>query len=102
MKPEGVVGNVRALRLKKKGVRVMEDTLEFIDLSKVEITEQVQESPDGFMLNKGAYFIEKSRCRTYYEILSWVLQLSGKVWVDRELILEFIEKACVEADLPRP
>ncbi|MCF8039883.1 MAG: hypothetical protein K9K79_11270 [Desulfohalobiaceae bacterium] len=77
-------------------------SISLIDLSEVEVPEHIQETPDGFMLNQGRYFIEKDRCRSYYEILSWALQLTEKTWVGREVIREFIEKASAAAGLERP
>lgn len=79
-----------------------EEPISFIDITEVEVPEHIQETSDGFMLNQGRYFIEKSRCRTYHEILSWALQLTEKTWVGREVIREFIEKASAAAGLERP
>lgn len=39
------------------------------------------------------YEIHKDRCKTYKDIVDWVLQLSSKNWTDKILIERFIEVA---------
>ena len=49
----------------------------------------------------GDYPIEKTRCDTYEKILSWILHLSEKAWVDNETIYDFTEAAMRHANIKR-
>lgn len=40
------------------------------------------------------YDIPLEKCNTYEGILSWVLQLSEKTWIEREDLRYFIKLAC--------
>lgn len=68
------------------------------------ISEYITEDKEFIYLqmkeNKGSYYpIEKDRCRSYSSILSWVLHLSKKGWVTKEMLSEFIIRATNHAGL---
>ena len=47
----------------------------------------------------GGYDIELSRCNTAAAILGWVAHLSAKIWVDTQMLGEFVRQAAKKADL---
>lgn len=50
----------------------------------------------------GTYEIPVSGCNEYVKILAWVIQLTDKTWVTKEILEEFMHAALDEQNLPRP
>lgn len=48
------------------------------------------------------YNIPLTECKSYESILGWVIKISEKSWVTREIIEEFIKTALKQNKLNRP
>lgn len=79
-----------------------ETFLTFADLAQMKAPEKVKITRTEIWLIDGRYPVPRDRCRTYHEILGWVLHVSQKKWMDRESIRQFIEAATEAAGLERP
>ncbi len=47
----------------------------------------------------GGYDIELSRCNTAQSILAWVAHLSEKIWIETQMINEFVKIATKKAGI---
>ena len=54
------------------------------------------------MTPEGTFDIPVSACNEYVKILAWVIQLTDKSWVTKELLDEFIHTALDHQNLPMP
>lgn len=59
---------------------------------------------DGFIVINVhyKYNIEISRCDTYEKIVGWVLQLSEKTWMTKDVLEHFVKKALQASQLATP
>lgn len=77
------------------------DLITIQQLMEMEFPEYVEDDGKYFTIKNdhGGYDIEKSRCTTPETILKWVHHLSGKIWVQTDMLHEFVDKACRSANL---
>ena len=54
---------------------------------------------DGFIILNGDYDIAIDRTDSHSKIISWVMHLSEKNWVTKEMIASFISLACRKSNL---
>lgn len=47
----------------------------------------------------GTYEIERNACKTPEQIISWIFHLTGKQWMNREILIRFIKLASDNANI---
>jgi hypothetical protein len=77
------------------------DIVDVLIKSETELREFIKVE-NGTIILDGYYEIENFRCANYESILSWVMHLSEKIWMDNRKLNRFIDIACAINNLERP
>lgn len=70
--------------------------------NEITLAERISVVGDDIVIHKPVeYYINFSRCDTPEKILSWVLQLTEKTWMTRDIVHQFVILACQNHSIER-